>query len=297
MLFCCSLIAWLGILLFAAVTPARAVVTMLGFHATPEFSEANSDWDISLDWETETELDNAGFYIQRSGSQGGTYTRISPFIPSEADDPYEGAYYLWIDEDVVEGTTYWYKLEAIDLNQYSETFGPISSTPGSTDPTVTPSVTGGPTSTVTPTGATSTPTDTSTIPTATSTSTSPPTSPFSTAYPAPATATAILTAAPIATLTSLPTAATPLSTAEQPSAPTTGTATLIPLPELTLTFPEGGIILKPARTTTNTAAPAASEEITGVGWSPLGAVLLVVILVLIWVLLGAAFYFSFRRVA
>lgn len=285
-----SLIAWLGFLLFVAVVPVRAVVTMLGFHATPEFFEANSDWDIILDWETATELDNAGFYIQRSDSQGGTYTRISPFIPSEADDPLEGAFYLWIDEDVIEGTTYWYKLEAIDLNQNSETFGPISSTPGSTNPTITPSVTGGPTATVTPTGSTATPTTTST---AAPTATNPP----STAYPAPATVTSIPTAAPTATLTPQPSPATPLSTTGQPSAPTTGTATLLPFPELTLTFPEGGIVVQPARTATNTAVPVASGEVGASQWSPLGGVLLVVILVFIWVLLAAAFYFSFRRVA
>ncbi len=274
--------------------PAQAAVTLVSFTASAGLDE------VLLDWETATELDNAGFYIRRGINQSGPFTRISPFVPSEGD-PLIGAFYLWVDDTVVNGTTYWYQLEAVDLSQNSEFYGPVSATPGEFDPTGSPTATRTPTRTVTPTGPTST--ATSTIPPVTTTPGTQASSTPSSAYPAPATATAIPTAVQFPTAVQLPTntglpgTAGPLPSVELPEAAVSGTITLVPFPELTLTFPEGGIILPGTPSETQTPTPTAESGASGISWFPLGGILLVVILVLIWGLLGGIFYLSFRRVS
>lgn len=281
----------IAIQLAAVKEPASAAVTLVSFKAVGDLGE------VLLEWETATELDNAGFYVRRGSTQSGTFTRVSPLIPS-VGDPLAGAVYLWIDEDVVNGTTYWYQLEAINLNQNSEYFGPISATPGVTQPAVTGSATPTRTGTVTPDGQTASPTASSTAPpTITTTSAAAvPTRTPSTAYPAPVTSTPVIPAAPAATVTSLPGLPTLISTITSPTAPVSGTATLLPFPDLTLTFPESGIILPGSGTAAWTATPARLSADTS-NWNPVGGVLLVVILVLIWGLLGTWFYLSFRRIS
>ncbi|MGW8250023.1 MAG: hypothetical protein ACWGO1_05225, partial [Anaerolineales bacterium] len=233
----------LGGLLVVSI-PVRASVTLVSFRGTA------GDNEVFLEWETDIELDNAGFYIRRGNAQNGPFTRISSLIPSQGDS-LTGTTYSWTDDDVVNGTVYWYQLESVDLSQSSEFFGPISVTPGSTEPTVTPSATPTQTPTVAATGAT-----------LTSTPASPATtSPPSTAYPAPATATNIPTLLPTAalipTITTLPSTPTTISVVEPPTAPVTATSTLVPLPALTLTFPAGGIIIGGTSTPTQTDVPAA----------------------------------------
>ena len=154
---------------------------------------------------------------------------------------------------------------------------------------------------MTPTGPTSTATATSTTSPVTTTPDSPaPTSTFSSAYPGPATAIATAvqfpTAVHLPTFTVLPGTAVPLPSVELPEGTLSGTITLVPFPELTLTFPEGGIILPGTPTETPTPTATAGDA-SGSSWFPLGGVLLVVILVLIWGLLGTSFYFAFRRVS
>lgn len=278
--------------LIALFGPANAAVTLVSFAAKAGIDE------VLLDWETATELDNAGFYIRRSNSQSGPFSRVSPFIPSEGD-PLIEANYLWVDDTVVNGTTYWYQLESVDLSQNSEFYGPVSAIPGTVNPTGSPTAT----RTVTPTGPTSAATATSPVPPVTTTPVTQATSTSSSAYPAPATVTAIPTVVQFPTAVQLPTTivlpgtAAPLPSVELPAAPVSGTITLVPFPELTLTFPEGGIIIPGTPTETGTPTAVAAGDLSGNSWSPLGGILLVVILVLIWGLLGTSFYLSFRRVS
>jgi hypothetical protein len=84
---------------------------------------------VFLEWATETELDNAGFNIWRSGEENGEYMRINPyFIPSQGEAGL-GAEYSYTDYDVTNGVTYYYKLEDIDINGKSTFHGPVSATP------------------------------------------------------------------------------------------------------------------------------------------------------------------------
>ena len=82
---------------------------------------------ILLIWETATEVDNAGFYVRKSTDPLGSFLRISDYIPS-AGDPFAGAYYDFLDSDVVQGVQYYYNLEIIGTDGSSEISNTISVT-------------------------------------------------------------------------------------------------------------------------------------------------------------------------
>lgn len=133
-----------------------------------------------LSWETTQENGVTGFYILRSASENGTYTRISSLIPSVGSGLVGGAY-AFKDTALTFGMSYWYKLDVIGVNgQTIQTFGPKTIMTS----TETPTVTNTPTRTHTPT-ITQTPTVTKT-PTITLTPTRTPTrtvTPTRTLYP------------------------------------------------------------------------------------------------------------------
>ena len=155
----------------------QAAVDLVSFTGTEQ------DNSILIEWETATELDNAGFFVTRTIDLQQPYEDISGFIPAEGSGVI-GAQYQFIDNDVTIGNIYYYKLESVDTSQNVQTYGPIivsyqvptqTNTPSSTltpSITLTPSRTGTP-KTSTPT-ITRTPTKTRTpLPTNTSTPVTP----------------------------------------------------------------------------------------------------------------------------
>lgn len=112
---------------------------------------------VNLRWITTSEINTQGFYVLRSDSIDGTYSRVSSQITA-IGNTHIGGIYQFSDTNITFSRTYFYKLEVIDINGNSiELHGPVSTV----------------TSTATPT-ATQTRTPT-TIPTATSTWTRSPT--------------------------------------------------------------------------------------------------------------------------
>jgi hypothetical protein len=100
--------------------PCETVVTLTSFTTTV------SDGKVELKWETASEIDNAGFHIWRSEEKDGEYTKITDtLIPAKGD----GSTYTFIDEYVIDGVTYYYKLEDFDLFDVSTVRGPVSSNP------------------------------------------------------------------------------------------------------------------------------------------------------------------------
>jgi hypothetical protein len=84
---------------------------------------------VILQWATETETDNAGFNIYRSTSKDGDYTKINTsLIPAQSSST-QGASYEFVDNDVKNRKTYYYKLEDVDLNGQSTMHGPVNATP------------------------------------------------------------------------------------------------------------------------------------------------------------------------
>ena len=255
-----------------------AAVTLVYFQAT-----ANPT-SVSLEWETATELENAGFFINRSTSQTGGFTRISAFTPARGD-PLLGATYLYTDTNVSIGTTYWYRLESIDIQQRSDYFEPaVSAIPGGVNqvsPTRTSTATIPPGNS-TPT-TTRTPTATNQPGSATRTATAGGVNP----YPGPGAS---------QTGSQLPSGSQPTSSTIVPlneitntlPLSSTGTETLIPFPTITLEFPYPANVILP----TPPRVPTLADTI---GWFTPLRLLLIGFLLFVWVFLGGWFYFSLRR--
>jgi hypothetical protein len=99
------------------------VIQLSSFTATPGARK------ITLKWTTASEIDNAGFNLYRAESTDSEYIKInSSLIPAQGS-PISGAAYNYIDNDVQNRKTYYYKLEDIDLNGVSTLHGPVSATP------------------------------------------------------------------------------------------------------------------------------------------------------------------------
>ena len=104
-------------------TTPPTVIELSSFTVIPQNHKA------ILQWSTESETDNAGFNIYRSESENGEYTKINPFLIPAQGSSTQGAFYEFVDNDVQNRKTYYYKLEDIDLNGKSTMHGPVSATP------------------------------------------------------------------------------------------------------------------------------------------------------------------------
>lgn len=99
------------------------LVRLVSFTAVPKLLK------VAVQWTTEAETDNAGFNLYRAESKDGIYTKINKqMIPADGS-PTQGASYEYLDRDVQNRKTYWYKLEDIDLNGTATMHGPVSATP------------------------------------------------------------------------------------------------------------------------------------------------------------------------
>jgi hypothetical protein len=99
------------------------VIELSSFTATPKAGT------VTLQWSTESEIDNAGFNLYRAESENGEYIKINnSLIPAQGSST-QGASYEFIDKDVQNRQAYYYKLEDIDLNGNSTMHGPESATP------------------------------------------------------------------------------------------------------------------------------------------------------------------------
>ena len=104
-------------------TVPPTLVTLIDFKAIPGNSTVN------LVWSSASEIDNAGFNVYRSESENGEYIKTNDsLIPAQGSFT-EGAVYEFVDNDVKNRKTYYYKLEDIDLNGVSTMHGPVSATP------------------------------------------------------------------------------------------------------------------------------------------------------------------------
>jgi len=227
----------LALVLTLVLRPA-GVVTIASFYA-----QGYAD-RVEVFWETASEIDNAGFNLYRDTSPTGSFglKLNSVLIPSQVPpgSPF-GASYQFTDSNVEPGVTYYYRLEAIDLQGHSQPHNELASATVPAAATVTPTFTPTPTPSpsVTPTlpGATTTPTDTPTASPAPTATASPTTAPSVTPTPS-VTAPASVTPTPSVTAPASVTPAAsatrrPGATASPTSPPLSATPTLLPLPSVT----------------------------------------------------------------
>jgi hypothetical protein len=93
------------------------------------FTTSPSAGKVALEWTTESEINNAGFNLYRSDSEGGEYAKINGSLISAKGSPTQGVSYEFVDTNVQNRKTYFYKLEDIDLSGKSTMHGPVSTTP------------------------------------------------------------------------------------------------------------------------------------------------------------------------
>ena len=71
---------------------------------------------IEVRWQTETEFDTAGFNVLRGLGSEGPFARLNDGLIAASADPAAGSEYLYIDDDVVGGQPYYYRLEDVELS-------------------------------------------------------------------------------------------------------------------------------------------------------------------------------------
>lgn len=109
----------LSIDLIAAGGPTA--VSLTSFNAAP------ASGNILLTWETGSETNLQGFNLHRSETTNGAYTQINTSVIQALNHGQPvGASYSWLDEDVVRGETYYYKLEGLEDGGLKSYFGPVS---------------------------------------------------------------------------------------------------------------------------------------------------------------------------
>jgi|GEM_PF-468349 len=101
------------------VTNNPLAVTLASFDAAQQ-GEA-----VLVTWETVSEIDNAGFNLYRALAADGQRTLLAA-IPSAAPGSNAGAAYSQRDAAVVAGQSYWYWLEAVDIQGATSLHGPVS---------------------------------------------------------------------------------------------------------------------------------------------------------------------------
>jgi hypothetical protein len=84
-------------------------VSLLSFEAFP------ADGQVTLLWETELEIDNAGFYLLRRDALNGRTARINPGLVPAQGDVFMGASYRFVDTEAVNGLEVDYVLVDVEL--------------------------------------------------------------------------------------------------------------------------------------------------------------------------------------
>ena len=72
-----------------------------------------TDASVVLKWTTESEVDNAGFYIHRSETKNGTFKAINPTLIQGAGTTSERHTYTWTDTTAKPNTVYYYQIEDV----------------------------------------------------------------------------------------------------------------------------------------------------------------------------------------
>jgi hypothetical protein len=106
---------------------ATTAVTLQSFEARGE------DGAVQLSWETASELDNLGFNLYRSSSEGGPYERITAGVIAGLGSSPTGSTYGYRDTGLTNGVRYLYELEDIETTGATQRHGPVSAVPAPGD--------------------------------------------------------------------------------------------------------------------------------------------------------------------
>lgn len=77
------------------------------------FRSEHTDAGVVLKWTTESEVDNAGFYIYRSETKNGEFKVVNPTMIQGAGTTSERNTYTWTDTTAKPNTVYYYRIEDV----------------------------------------------------------------------------------------------------------------------------------------------------------------------------------------
>ena len=79
------------------------------------FRAQHTDDGVLLNWTTESEVDNAGFYIYRSETKDGEFKVVNPTMIQGAGTTGERNEYTWTDTTAKPNTVYYYRIEDVSF--------------------------------------------------------------------------------------------------------------------------------------------------------------------------------------
>jgi len=101
------------------------------------FAAIAGDCKVTLNWVTESEVNNLGFIILRSVEKEGDYQEISSHQYNRdlmgAGNSSNRHEYSYTDRNLINGVTYYYKLVDVDFNGVRTEHGPVFATPHSSE--------------------------------------------------------------------------------------------------------------------------------------------------------------------
>ena len=77
------------------------------------FRAEHTDAGVILNWTTESEVDNAGFYIYRSKTEDSEFKVVTPTMVQGAGTIGERNQYTWTDTTAKPNTVYYYRIEDV----------------------------------------------------------------------------------------------------------------------------------------------------------------------------------------
>lgn len=104
-------------------TTAPTAVSLASFTAQPRHDPAAND--ITLYWQTASEISTAGFNVYRSEHPDGPFRRMNDHLMPASPDPLMGGAYRYQDNSILTGQTYYYVIEDVALNGVNTRHGPI----------------------------------------------------------------------------------------------------------------------------------------------------------------------------
>ena len=99
------------------------LITLSSFTAVPKAGKT------IIQWKTESEINNAGFNLYRAEVTDGKYTKINTTLIPAKGSATQGASYEFVDTNLQNRKTYYYRLEDIDFSGKRTMHGPVSTTP------------------------------------------------------------------------------------------------------------------------------------------------------------------------
>jgi uncharacterized repeat protein (TIGR01451 family) len=100
------------------------------------FTAAWNGDEVLVAWETTSEVNTVGFNVWRNETRDGGYVRVNDaLIPAASLGGVWGGPYAFTDSDATPGTTYYYKLEELEVSGARNWYGPVSTSGDDDNPT------------------------------------------------------------------------------------------------------------------------------------------------------------------